>query len=133
MTSRSMAFKMSSLLDVGWASMSWRFCPPYETPRLMAFKTSSLLDRKILLQLGEISVSLELLDDAEIEMVLDLPAADLDAGRLQLRHDVLCPFDRGGSIARHQPLEIRVGRVDHLRILRLEALGDLLLRLLLIR
>src|SRR5262245_41749260 len=75
---------------------------------------SGSLHRIGLLQLREIALPLELVDDAEIEIVVDVAAADVGADRLELRQHVLGARARWRGVARHQALEIRIGGRDHL-------------------
>src|SRR5215510_14909050 len=89
--------------------------------------------RKFLLQLREIAAALEPVDDRRVKMVLDVGAADLDTDGFELLHHVPGALDRRRRVTRHQSPEILVGRIDHRSILCLEALGDLLLGLLLVR
>src|SRR4029077_3349948 len=86
-----------------------------------------------LLQLREIALLLELVDDAEIEIVVHVAAADVGPDRLKLFEHALGTLDRGRRVARHQALEIRIGRLDDFRIAGLEFLRDDVLRLLLVR
>src|SRR6476620_130790 len=85
-----------------------------------------------LLQLREIALLLELVDDAEIEVVVHVAAADVGPDRLELLEHAPGAFDRGCCVARHQALEIGVGRRDDFRIAGLELLRDHLLCLLLV-
>src|SRR5712671_6916354 len=111
------------------------------TSRSMAFTAVVLVmpargtlrpDRIRLLQLREIALLLELVDDAEIEIVVHVAAADIDPDRLELLEHALGALDRGCRVARHQALEIRIGRLDDFRIAGLELLRDDVLRLLLV-
>src|SRR6476646_3744948 len=88
--------------------------------------------RKRLLQLREIALLLELVDDAEIEIVVHVATADVGPDRLELFEHAPGTLDRGRRVARHQALEIGVGRLDDFRIAGLELLRDHFLRLLLV-
>src|SRR6516162_10479313 len=128
MTSRSMAFK-SELRDirtrhvergrVGWAKARRsilargqnrvralparpryhrRFCPPY-----------GLLHWIRLRELREIPLLFQRVDDAEVEVVVGVLAADVGPDRLELGEHVLCARERGRRVARHQALEVGIG------------------------
>src|SRR6476620_10152723 len=72
------------------------------------------------LQLREIALLLELVDDAEIEVVVHVAAADVGPDRLELLEHALGTLDRGRRVAWHQALEIGIGRRDDFRIAGLE-------------
>src|SRR5258708_9281914 len=111
------------------------------TSRSMAFTAVVLVmpargtlrsDRIGLLQLREIALLLELVDDAEIEIVVHVAAADVGPDRLELLEHALRALDRRRRVARHQAVESDIGRLDDFRIAGLEVLRDDLLRLLLV-
>src|SRR4029079_19201658 len=161
MTSRSMAFTAASsarharesghpasatAVSVGWAKShitavaAWArrvrdfaHAERFE-PRAFAHPTALHSFHRIrLLQLREVALLLELVDDAEIEIVVHVAAADVGPDRLELLEHALGTLDRGRRVAWHQALEIGIGRRDDFRIAGLEFLRDDLLRLLLVR
>src|SRR6266699_7112891 len=113
MTSRSMAFK-SELRDIRTRHAREHGHPVIVVRSLVSTAESASSFGGLLygirpLQLHEIALLLQRLDNAEIEIVVGVAAADVCSDRLELGEHVLGAFERGRCIARHQALEVGVG------------------------
>src|SRR4249920_3056465 len=102
------------------------------TSRSMAFncRVPLLFYRIGLGDLIEVPSLLERFDDAEIEIVVGVTAANIGTEPHKLVQDVLCAGNCWCRVARHRATEVIVGRVDDLLVLGAEALRDYFFRLL---
>src|SRR5215510_12386995 len=99
MALRSIALRSMALRSIALRSMAFTCLSHVPEPRILICRLSHRIG---FFQLREISLLLELLDDAELEIVFDLVMPDVGTDRGELLDHVPGTLDRRCRIARHE-------------------------------